>query len=314
MTAEAHCQTGVSDNLSQEPRAPADANLAAFDRRQYPRPRWQEAAIWTGADFWGLSRLLVRNHFAIDPAFWLDVTADLGIGAYNTILRALQGVVCARRIRRAEVRDDPVFVIGHWRTGTTWMHELLALDERHVYPNTFECLNPNHFVLTERWLKRLSRFTLPTRRPQDEMPLNWDLPQEDEFALCNLGLPSPYRSIAFPNHDPVDSHYLDIEDVSPRQRRRWQRTLRRFYREVSSMRSGRLVLKSPPHTCRLPILNEIFPNARFINMVRNPYDVFFSTMRLWAALYAGQGYQHPTLSRLKSHVLNSRARLCAIVS
>ena len=275
----------------------------------YPRPRWQEAAIWTGANFFALARLLARNHFAISPAYWLDATVDLGVGAFNSLLRGVQSVLCAGRIARTKLGDDPIFVIGHWRTGTTWMHELLTLDERHVYPNTFECFNPNHFVLTEGWLKTLTRFTLPARRPQDAMAMDWDLPQEDEFALCNLGLPSPYLSIAFPNHAPHDRAFLDLDPdlaaVSPRQRRRWQRVVRRFYREVVSMRPGRLVLKSPPHTCRLPVLCEMFPNARFVNMVRNPCHVLVSTMRMWASLYAGQGYQHPTLDGLADRVLDT---------
>ena len=75
------------------------------------------------------------------------------------------------------------------------------------------------------------------------------------------------------------------------------------------MRPGRLVLKSPPHTCRLPVLNEMFPNARFVNMVRNPCDVLVSTMRMWTSLYACHGYQHPTLAGLADRVLATFAHM-----
>ena len=29
------------------------------------------------------------------------------------------------------------------------LHEMLILDERHSYPTTYECMEPNHFLLTE---------------------------------------------------------------------------------------------------------------------------------------------------------------------
>ena len=36
----------------------------------------------------------------------------------------------------------------------------------------------------------------------DNMAAGWDHPQEDEFALCNMGVPSPYLTIIFPNRPP----------------------------------------------------------------------------------------------------------------
>ena len=49
----------------------------------------------------------------------------------------------------------PVFVIGHWRAGTTLLHELLVRDPRHTYPNTYDCFGPNHFLLRLGGLNRL---------------------------------------------------------------------------------------------------------------------------------------------------------------
>ena len=45
------------------------------------------------------------------------------------------------------------------------------------------------------------------------MAAGWDRPQEDEFALCNMGVRSPYLTIAFPNHPPQDQDYLDFRGV-----------------------------------------------------------------------------------------------------
>jgi hypothetical protein len=46
------------------------------------------------------------------------------------------------------------------------------------------------------------------------MAAGWDRPQEDEFALANLGVPSPYLAWAFPHHGPVNDEYLDERVVA----------------------------------------------------------------------------------------------------
>ena len=59
----------------------------------------------------------------------------------------------------------PLFIIGHWRTGTTLLHELLACDPHLAFPNTYSCLAPHHFPLSSAVLPRLVDFMLPNRRP-----------------------------------------------------------------------------------------------------------------------------------------------------
>ena len=60
--------------------------------------------------------------------------------AGNSLLRGVQSLRYGRQVRRVDVPDDPIFIIGHWRTGTTMLHELLALDARHRCPSTYESL------------------------------------------------------------------------------------------------------------------------------------------------------------------------------
>jgi hypothetical protein len=185
----------------------------------------------------------------------------------------------------------------------------LALDPRHNYPTTYQCFVPNHFLLSEPFLKSWTGFTLPANRPPDQMQMGWDLPQEDEFALCNLGVPSPYATIAFPNHPPQNQEYLELETVSDHQRQRWQQTLLRFLKQLRYKRPGRIVLKSPTHTFRVPVLLEMFPNAKFVYLARHPEAVFLSTRRLWKSLYSTHGYQAPDFTTLDEHVFSTLARM-----
>jgi hypothetical protein len=261
--------------------------------------------MWMGTDFFALARILLRARLRVSPSSLADLCCDLFFSTANTALGALQEFYHGPRLSRLELPRDPIFIIGHWRTGTTLLHELLALDPRNRCPDTLACFAPTHFLLTAALVRGWSRFLLPRHRPADAMPVGWDGPQEDEFALCNLGVPSPYATMAFPNRPPQFIEYLDLERVGPAQRRHWQRMFVRFLKQLLLQRPGRLVLKSPTHTFRLPLLLELFPGARFVHMVRNPYALFPSTMRLWKSMYAWQGYQRSTAAGLAEHVFHT---------
>jgi hypothetical protein len=139
----------------------------------------------------------------------------------------------------------------------------------------------------------------------DNMKAGFDRPQEDEFALCMLGQPSPYLTIAFPNNPPQCQDFLDLEKVTPGALRSWKRTLKQFLKQLTYKTGKRLVLKSPPHTARIKILREMFPGALFIHIVRDPYVVFPSTVNLWKTLYRTHGLQRPTYAGLDEQVLQT---------
>lgn len=272
---------------------------------EFPPPRWYQAVIWSGADFRGLVRILNSNRWRVSPSHWPGCCIDLTFALGNSSLAAVQSLLFRSQLKHLEILEDPVFVIGHWRTGTTLLHELLALDTRHTCPTNYQCFVPGHFLLTERWLKPWTGFALPANRPPDQMQLAWDSPQEDEFAILNLGIPSPYATIAFPNGPPAFMEYLTLESVSPRQREQWKRAWLTFLKGIYHRKPGRLLLKSPTHTFRLPVLLEMFPDARFINLVRHPTNVFLSTVRLWKSLFATNGYQTPSFAGLDEFVFTT---------
>ncbi len=261
--------------------------------------------MWEGCDFFAWMRLLARNRFAVHRPYWYIACIVTVVSLLNTLLRHLEQLFYGWRLRATTIRDDPLFIIGHWRTGTTFLHELLILDQRHTYANTYECFAPNHFLLTERFLTRWLRALLPKRRPMDNVAVGWERPQEDEFALCMLGLPSPYLTIAFPNHPPQCQDYFDLDGLSPRDLSRWKKGFMGYIRRLNLKSPKRLILKSPPHTCRIKILLEMFPRARFVHIVRDPYVVFPSTMNMRKSLYEAHGLQRPTFAGLQDYVFRT---------
>jgi hypothetical protein len=262
-----------------------------------------------GCSLPALWHMLRASGWRVDAAYWPECVIDLLFASLNSSLGFVQTVLYRGSVARVNLPADPVFVIGHWRTGTTLLHELLALDPRVRAPTNYECLVPNHFLLTARWLKGWTQFTLPTTRPSDAMQVTWDSPQEDEFALCNMGVPSPYATIAFPKEGGLNDVYLELDALPADARRRWEAALVLFLKRLLIARPGRLVLKSPTHTFRLPTLVRLFPRARFVNIVRNPFAVFSSTVRLWRSLYEAYGYQKPDFVGLETYVLDTFARM-----
>jgi hypothetical protein len=284
------------------PESPAIPKTLQRTREWAPR-------FWEGCSLPAWTRLLWGNRFQVNWRYWYIAVIITFVSSIHSVLRLVQQVIYGRRIRKTLISKAPIFIIGHWRTGTTFLHELLILDERHNYPNTYECLEPNHFLLTEGLITRYMRFLMPSHRPMDNMAAGWERPQEDEFALCMLGLPSPYLTVAFPNRGFVFAEYLDLEGLRPRALARWKAGFLRFLRQLTYKNPRRLVLKSPPHSCRIRVLLEMFPDARFVHIVRDPYVVFPSTVNLWKSLYRKHGLQRPTFAGLEEHVFQTFVRL-----
>lgn len=209
----------------------------------------------------------------------------------NDLLGLTQHLIHGRAIRRTKLAGPPIFILGHWRSGTTLMHELLQLDDRFASPNTYQCFAPWHFLLSEKWMQRFGNFLLPAKRPMDNMKVGWSLPQEDEFALMVLGAPTPYYRIAFPKHPVPYLDTLGSQSFKPHDLQRWKVDIDWFFRALTYHTKKPLIIKSPPHTGRLGILADMYPEAKFIHMVRDPRKLYPSTKKMWRALGEVQSLQ-----------------------
>lgn len=257
----------------------------------------------------GWWKLLREGEFRISPSRYLMVVSVSLATPFNTLLAAIQHVFYSRKLAATELHNPPIFIIGHWRSGTTLLHELLVLDARLSSPTTYQCFAPHHFLVSNWFFQTFATWLLPSQRPMDNMAAGWDRPQEDEFALVNLGLPSPYRRIAFPNNPPPNMEYFDTESLPEDDRTRWTQSLDWFLRCVS-YRAGRpLVVKSPTHTGRVATLAKAFPGAKFIHISRDPRSLFPSTVRLWKSLDAPQALQHAREEHLEDYVVECFNRM-----
>jgi hypothetical protein len=125
-----------------------------------------------------------------------------------------------------------------------------------------------------------------------------------------LGQPSPYASrIAFPNEPPQDAAYSSLDDLSPAARAAWERTMRRLLQQITLLRGKRIVLKSPLHSLRIRWLLEMFPEARFIHIMRDPYVVFPSTVHMRKSTLRAYAWQQPTFAGLEDEIFRQGLKL-----
>lgn len=231
---------------------------------------------------------------------------------HTSLLYSLNGAVYSSllQIQHASHADKlnsvipapPIFLLGFWRSGTTLLHELFGCDRRFGFPSTYACLNPHHFLLTESWAtERSSR--RQARRPMDEMLYSWASPQEDEFALLALGAPSPYESLIVPSLMRDARALLDLRCGPVEKQNRWEQALRYFLRLLTVQQGKTMVLKSPTHGFKLPLLPLLFPEARYVIIERNPYEVFASNLKLWLTLLELYSLESPSLEEVESFIL-----------
>jgi len=174
--------------------------------------------------------------------------------------------------------DDPIFIVGHWRSGTTLLHQLMALDENLATPNVFQVSAPGSFLISGKYYRPLMSKLMKPTRPMDNVKLDVLQPQEDEYALVKLTLDSPLEKIVFPKNK---KYFLLDDDFYPKKTKPWKSNFRSFCQRISFTTGKRLLLKNPFHSMRIPLLLEMFPKAKFIHIYRHPLEVIPSTIHMW---------------------------------
>lgn len=214
--------------------------------------------------------------------YWLKRPIEYIVNFLYAPFNWYESLKYGKKIREQELTDDPVFILGHWRSGTTHLHNLLAQDPLLGYTTQKQCLFPNGFLsnpLAKFFLKNF----MPTTRPMDNVTMNLETPQEEEMATANTMVYSFYNSWAYPKSTlKTYEKYVRFNGQEELHRKRWQKGYLKVLKKASFYHPGRrLVLKSPANTGRIPAILELFPNAKFIHIYRHPVNVFYSTRKLY---------------------------------
>ena len=238
------------------------------------------------------SKLPVNTLVGADWKTFRAITANqqIGTGYHNKYL--LTKIVCRilslmkpfeernyKKIEDIQIESDPLFILGHWRSGTTFVHNVFACDKHFGYTTTYQTVFPNLMLFGQSFFKKTMSWLMPDHRPADNMELKVDLPQEEEFALSNM-MPYTYYNFWFFPQRMLEycDKYLLFDTISEDERKVFKDVFLKLIKiSLYNTHGTQYLSKNPPHTGRIRTLLEMFPNAKFIYLKRNPYTVFEST-------------------------------------
>jgi hypothetical protein len=238
--------------------------------------------LTAGIGFSRLVRLARNNSISCHPKYLLRFLFLLQSSLWSTLFSWIEQQRFGNKIASSPVPEDPIFIIGHWRTGTTLLHQLLNLDAELAAPTLFQVAEPNCFICSYLYYVPVFSALVGKYRPMDNVRLGMNEPQEDEYAIYRITDFSPIEWLVFPKN----SNYflLDYPSFLPgneEERRNWEEQLRCYFQKLHYFHGKKIVSKNPFNSLRIKELAALFPKARFIHIVRHPYEVVPSTMHMW---------------------------------
>jgi len=221
----------------------------------------------------------------------------------------LQRMLFAKKVRKITFADHPpLFILGLWRTGTTHLHYLMACDERFGYMNNHQAFTLNISLFSLGRLNKILSIFVPGKRPQDNVQVKLDDPAEEEQALSTMTTRSSIHSFFFPQNRSYFRKYHLFDGISKEEKAEWQRDYLYLLKNIAYYRKKKdLLLKNPHNTGRVKELLELFPDAKFIFIHRDPYTVFRSTKKLYNRMISSQFLQHCGQAEIENLIIEDNA-------
>lgn len=197
---------------------------------------------------------------------------------------------------RTQIKE-PVFILGHGRSGTTLTHRLMSKDDgRFSSFMLYEMYFPS---LLQRWLiRRVAAIDLSLGGRLARRVKAWDekhyastqsthamslTHMEEDDMVFYYSMASGYWISKMPYMGELDFYSLDnVDEWSEKRRRRWMRFYRDCVRRQLYLNGGGKthLSKNPIFAGRVEALIETFPDLRIIVPVRNPYETIPSLLKL----------------------------------
>lgn len=202
-----------------------------------------------------------------------------GICRLLSLVAPIQNRRFRKQLADKPLEHDPVFILGHWRSGTTFVHNVLSCDKHFGYCTTYQTVFPHFMMFGQGFFKTFVRWIMPSKRPTDNMELLPDQPQEEEFALQNMCPYNYYNFWIFPKRmKEYARRFLTFEEATEEEKKGFHAAFDKLMRiALWNTQGTQFLSKNPPHTARIREILAQYPNAKFIYLVRNPYTVFNST-------------------------------------
>jgi len=224
---------------------------------------------------------VLKNNGGFDARYTLRVIVLFLVSIVMLPFNALEWLLFQRRIAQTQLSDSPLIILGHDRSGTTHLLNLMSLDPQFAYTRPSQMVLPGCCILFDRLMDTLLG-TLDYRRPFDNMEVGPGSPQDDEVPMVKLTPHAEYHKYSFPRHYRywLDTYVFNFSSASP-QYAQWRKVyLGTLKKAAVLMGNNRSLLKSPATMANLNVVLELFPQAKFVHIKRNPYKVLPSQINL----------------------------------
>ncbi len=257
-----------------------------------------------GSTFTNLLRVFFENKFTIDLPFLPRALYVSLMSLSLTPLRYYEKYKFQKKIDEFQPAN-PLFIVGHWRSGTTFLHYLMGQDKSLSYVSTLETMAPHHFLAFGTFIKKIIEQELPEKRPMDNLEMEISLPYEEEYAVANLCPYSFYHGWYFPkNLYYYFKKYVLFAGTNKEIIERWKKNYLFLIKKISyKYNSQRILLKSLINTARIKLLLEIFPEAQFIHLSRHPLKIYLSTWKLYKKILPIFSFQKIDVNQLDHYIL-----------
>ena len=182
--------------------------------------------------------------------------------------------------------ERPIFIAGLPRSGTTFLHTLLAQDPANLVPRVWQLIYP--YPLQEsgpgrdprRWrvARQLRLFGVVAPEFRRMHPIDADSPQECSEITAHV-----FASLRFDTTYPIPSYRLWLDQTGHLEAYRFHK---RFLQHLQHQSAdvGQWVLKCPDHIFALAALRTVYPDAGIVFVHRDPLAVLASVARLTEVL------------------------------
>ncbi|MHA1211700.1 MAG: sulfotransferase family protein, partial [Candidatus Heimdallarchaeota archaeon] len=152
--------------------------------------------------------------------------------------------------------------------------------------------------------------SMPETRPMDDVVMGADEPTEEEYAIGATDKYGFYNGFIFPKNFELYSKYNSFDQCEPKDFERWQKRYDFFIKKMTYKYEGKMLfLKNPANTYRIPTLLKMYPNAKFVHIYRNPYDMYASTLKFYRGVFAIYALQTWKDEDLQQGVLDNFAEM-----
>ncbi len=201
---------------------------------------------------------------------------------------------------------NPVFILGHGRSGTTLAHRLMSADgDRFNDFLYWEMFFPS--LLEKKFIRLLGKFDQkvlggPIKRrlvalddklfgPFRHMHyMSFWHAEEDQFSMRSAFVTQQW-STDMPIMDIMDMFHVD---QMPEKKQRWMKHYKEIVKRQLLLNGGEAIhLSKNPVMCGwAEAIVETFPDARVVVMVRNPLECIPSLLKLMEVNWKGKGWNY----------------------